>query len=496
VQDERSQPDRSSQARKRMTDGIKGGDAKWRFWQRLLALLQLDLQACTCGVDQVIVFRGRGNCVRTRTTTVVAAFAAVAAVFVSLLFAQAPHEAISAAAISFGVFSLLGTAIPYALSSGASAHSTLITILSSVVLAPSWQTVVFQLTVLALGEIAARNPIKKAVFNLSQFAISVTLSVVVYRFAGGVALVKSGSIALVPLVSAFIVFSWINSSSVALIISVDSGTSFLRAWKANMMSGLAVSALSLPLVFVFAKLYVEFGVLAPAAAASFIVILRQLNSANADLQNSLQEILNLTATTLEARDPYTSGHSRRVSEYSMLIGASISLTAKEVQRLNVAAMLHDVGKIHEVFAPILAKPGKLNAEERAIMESHPIKGAELVRISSVLRSAVDPIRHHHEAWDGSGYPDGLSGPAIPLFARIIAIADTIDAMASDRPYRKGLSAQQIRSELVRMNGIQFDPTLLSKLFDAGTIDAILALACPEANNAPTAIHEKSLASVG
>ena len=111
------------------------------------------------------------------------------------------------------------------------------------------------------------------------------------------------------------------------------------------------------------------------------------------------------------------------------------------------------------------------------MESHPIKGAELVRISSHLRDTVDPIRHHHEAWDGSGYPDALSGETIPIFARIIAIADTIDAMASDRPYRRGLSAEKIRAEMVRMSGIQFDPDMLNTLFAAGTIDSVLRLAC-------------------
>jgi HD-GYP domain-containing protein (c-di-GMP phosphodiesterase class II) len=100
-----------------------------------------------------------------------------------------------------------------------------------------------------------------------------------------------------------------------------------------------------------------------------------------------------------------------------------------------------------------------------------------VSISSHLRDTVAPLRHPHEAWDGSGYPDALSGEAIPVFARVIAIADTIDAMASDRPYRRGLSAEKIRAEISRMSGIQFDPVMLQTLVETGTIETVLRLAC-------------------
>jgi len=251
-----------------------------------------------------------------------------------------------------------------------------------------------------------------------------------------------------------------------------------------------------PFIYVFVNVYVEFGVLATSAAAALILVVRQLNSTNEELHRSNKELLELTVTTLEARDPYTSGHSRRVSQYTRMMAQALSLSAKEVERLTVAALLHDVGKIHEVFAPILAKPGKLTQEERAIMESHPVKGAELVRISSHLRDTVDPIRHHHEAWDGSGYPDALAGETIPQFARIIAIADTIDAMASDRPYRRGLSSEKIRFELIRMSGIQFDPGMLAILLQAGTIDTVLRLACGSHQSEDATAPDLALIAIG
>jgi HD-GYP domain-containing protein (c-di-GMP phosphodiesterase class II) len=233
---------------------------------------------------------------------------------------------------------------------------------------------------------------------------------------------------------------------------------------------------ALPFVVVFALVYVKLGVLPTLSILAVLIVLRQLSSANEALHSSNRELLELTVTTLEARDPYTSGHSRRVARYSRMIGQSLNLSQKQLERLSVAALLHDVGKIHEVFAPILSKPGKLTPEERAVMETHPIKGAELVKISSHLRDAVDPIRHHHEAWDGSGYPDGIKGESIPSFSRIIAIADTVDAMASDRPYRRGLGAEKIRDELIRMRGVQFDPAMVDQIIRTGCLDSILRLA--------------------
>jgi HD-GYP domain-containing protein (c-di-GMP phosphodiesterase class II) len=125
--------------------------------------------------------------------------------------------------------------------------------------------------------------------------------------------------------------------------------------------------------------------------------------------------------------------------------------------------LHDVGKIHEEFAPILRKPGRLDEGEFRIMRSHSEKGAALVSKVTQFRDLVPAIRSHHEAWDGSGYPDGLVGDGIPLWARVIMLADTIDAMTTDRPYREALSSDSVREELRSQAGRQFDPQLAAEL---------------------------------
>lgn len=380
------------------------------------------------------------------------------------------------AAVTFGAFALVVYALPYALAGGASASPAFLAHLSSVLLAPSWTSAGIAALGSAVGELVARRVPIKATFNVAQYTLAVSAAVAAYRLTGGEGLLAGGSPELLPIVAAWAAFSLVNSFAVAAVVSASTQRPFVDVWRENSLNGFVFDVIALPFVVLFATTYVNFGVVPTIAMLALLLILRQLSSANEALHSSNRELLELTVTTLEARDPYTSGHSRRVAQYSRLIGQSLNLPQKQMERLAVAALLHDVGKIHEVFAPILSKPGRLTPEERAVMETHPIKGAELVKISSQLRDAVEPIRHHHEAWDGSGYPDGIKGDNIPLFARIIAIADTVDAMASDRPYRRGLSADKIREELIRMRGVQFDPVIIDQIVRSRALDSILRIA--------------------
>jgi len=197
------------------------------------------------------------------------------------------------------------------------------------------------------------------------------------------------------------------------------------------------------------------------------------------------ELLELFVQTVEFRDPYTSGHSKRVKRYSRIIARAIGLSPKEIERIGTAALLHDVGKIHEVFAPILSKPGRLTPEERAIMELHPVKSAELVAKISDLQDLIPDVRHHHENWDGTGYPDRLAGRDIPLASRIIMFADTIDAMTTDRPYRKAMSAAEVRDELVKFSGTQFDPNICEALLNSPEYFEIFQPSGTESATRPT-----------
>jgi HD-GYP domain-containing protein (c-di-GMP phosphodiesterase class II) len=190
---------------------------------------------------------------------------------------------------------------------------------------------------------------------------------------------------------------------------------------------------------------------------------------NASLYKELKETFLSTAEalsdTIEAKDTYTGGHTQRVMEYSLAIGRHLGLSADEMENLKLAAILHDIGKIG-VDDQVLRKHGKLNEEEKRKMQQHTIIGPRIVQRVRQLHTIIPGIRHHHEMYDGSGYPDAVKGEEIPQMARIIAVADTFDAMTSDRPYRKGRDVESALKEIRQFAGKQFDPKVVQALLSA------------------------------
>ncbi len=165
---------------------------------------------------------------------------------------------------------------------------------------------------------------------------------------------------------------------------------------------------------------------------------------------------------LEAKDPYTRGHSERVAALAAEVAVRLSLTPEEVEGVRSAALLHDVGKIG-IREDVLNKHGRLTPEEWSLVRQHPLTGAQILVDAGQPAEIIAAVRHHHENYDGSGYPAGLAGEAIPLFARIIRAADACDAMQSMRAYRPALSGQEVRAELRRGSGTAFDPQVVAVL---------------------------------
>jgi putative nucleotidyltransferase with HDIG domain len=176
-------------------------------------------------------------------------------------------------------------------------------------------------------------------------------------------------------------------------------------------------------------------------------------------QEQFTDIVKIILKSLEEKDSYTKGHSLRVTEYSLMLGKAYGLDKDSLEQLELTSLLHDIGKIG-IPDKILKKPGRLTKDEFDSMKDHPVKSAEMLSDISSLKRIAPYVKAHHERFDGKGYPEGLKGQQIPLFARILLIADTFDAMTSNRPYRKGLDFEATIQELRKCSGTQFDPELV------------------------------------
>jgi len=186
----------------------------------------------------------------------------------------------------------------------------------------------------------------------------------------------------------------------------------------------------------------------------------KVNEKTEELKGVYFSVLSSLAQAMEKKDMGTYGHCRRVSYCARLIAAALDLNEKDRLDLKAAAMLHDIGKIG-ITDFILGKKGPLNEEEKKVIMNHPVKGVEILRPIKHFESILPAILHHHENYDGSGYPNGLSGEDIPLFARIISVADTYDAILSVRPYRSAATHDDAIMELMRCAGRQFDPSVVN-----------------------------------
>ena len=188
------------------------------------------------------------------------------------------------------------------------------------------------------------------------------------------------------------------------------------------------------------------------------------------LQRSICQSLLGLANALEAKDPYTRGHSERVGAWGGRIATALGLSSEETDTITQAGLLHDIGKIG-VPEAVLRKRGPLEGDEWALMRNHPIVGAQIVAPFEFFAAGALVVRHHHERWDGSGYPDGLAGAAIPIGARVVAVADVFDALTSDRPYRRALPRDTVLTYLAEEAGRSLDAEVVAVMLGLVRLDA-------------------------
>jgi putative nucleotidyltransferase with HDIG domain len=366
------------------------------------------------------------------------------------------------AAVFFAGFGILAEALQYQRSRGRSGTIGFLPFLSIAAVAPNSAAVASVFVAMLFGELIIRREFLKAQFNIAQQVLAVALGLLAYRGLGGVSL-KGVDAPVVPIAALFAVYMLTNKAVVTYVLALANRTAFSRELARGFKGTLLNDLLALPLVLVIALAYAKLGAMWTGVMAFPMLGVRQLYKAVFDLERINEELLQLMVAAIEARDPYTSGHSQRVARYSRVIARVMGLSSRQVEEIGTAALLHDVGKIHEEFAPILRQPRKLTETEYEVMKTHSAKGASLVAKVSHFKSIVPAVRGHHERWSGRGYPDGLAGDAIPLGARIITIADTIDAMTTVRPYRPPRTMEEVRSELDRVAGSQFDPRICAEL---------------------------------
>ncbi|RME47848.1 MAG: HD-GYP domain-containing protein, partial [Chloroflexi bacterium] len=204
--------------------------------------------------------------------------------------------------------------------------------------------------------------------------------------------------------------------------------------------------------------------------------IQQLNN---ELHAMNSELFLTLAKIIDARDPYVHGHAIHVADYAAAIAMELGLPAERIERIRQAALLHDIGKIG-ISENVLHKPSKLTAEEYEYVKTHVTIGADFLRTCRGLRHLAPFVRHHHEWWNGRGYPDGLKGEEIPIEARILAVCDAVEAMASDRPYHRAMALDEILAELQRCSGTQFDPVIVEafiKVVEQKGEDLVVNSAC-------------------
>lgn len=209
-------------------------------------------------------------------------------------------------------------------------------------------------------------------------------------------------------------------------------------------------------------LLIESGIKSIEQMNTIKTINKQLHDKNEELERAYLDTIGILRQTVEAKDPYTRGHSDRVSEYSVLIGKKLGLDEKTLHILKIGGLFHDIGKIG-IPDSILLKESKLSDEEYSQIKNHPMIGVHMLGDAAIFTDILPIVKHHHERYDGRGYPSQLVGDDIPYVARIAAVADTFDAMTSKRSYRDSLPIDVVRAEIERCSGTQFDPNI-SKVF--------------------------------
>ena len=309
------------------------------------------------------------------------------------------------------------------------------------------------------------------IFNVSQLVVTVAATGLIFFKLGGASLSLSFGGDYLRATLAFLCYAAINIALVTTVVSLTEGKRFLYRFKTYVRDFTVQYAVLGVLALLLAVLYtLSVWHMLLAIVPLFLVHLsfRSYQKLRTEARRTFENVSRL----LDERDHYTAVHSADVAELSVKIAEEMGLTQGEIEKVEIAARVHDIGKV-AVPDSILLKPGPLTDDEWDIMKRHPVVSAELIEGLEIYAQVADSVRHEHERWDGSGYPDGLRGEAIPLISRVIAAADIYNALSTDRPYRSAFTRQESGEMIHGMSGTDIDPAVADALLrvlrmDSGT----------------------------
>jgi len=351
-------------------------------------------------------------------------------------------------------------------------HKTAVNVSTAVYLAmvlvfPTPVPGLLALLAFAIGQASRRrgDPLE-VLFNAGQGTLYVTAGALAYaavRDLGGLGPDIAGFGGLGAIALATAVLHVGNTALVAVAAGLQLGTNPLRVWLVVLTEDLPAHAAISALGLVAAHLALAQPLMVPILVLPLLLVRRALGETER-LHHDTHAALGALVEVVELRDPYTAGHSRRVAALARALALRLGLTHEEADLIESAGRVHDVGKV-AIDPAVLAKPGKLDPEEWTEMRRHPALGADVVARFAAYGDGHRLVRHHHEAWDGSGYPDALAGEAIPFGARLLAVADTFDALTSARPYRDAMGTDAALGILAQGAGVQWDRCVVAALID-------------------------------
>ncbi|CAN5648391.1 hypothetical protein BH23CHL2_BH23CHL2_23280 [soil metagenome] len=377
-------------------------------------------------------------------------------------------------AVVFAILMAVATVRPVHLGFRLNIDLTTVLIIAMALSLPAGLAIIMSLAGAVGGQLLQRTTWSGIVFNSGQIVLQVATAAGILAGFGwkpeepAFSEVRYVPVMVLAMVSVFLV----NTVLVATIIGLQSRIQPLLVWRDALTPDLLIEQTSQFALGLVTAIVVSVQVWILPLLAAPGIILYVSASRKSSLQFQTQDAISALADLVDQRDPYTADHSRRVAIVARELATRLDLAPDEIESIERAARVHDLGKL-VIDLSVLNKNEPLTADEWNLFRRHPADGANILTWFPEFRASTSFVRHHHERWDGRGYPNGLAGNEIPLGARILAVADALDAMSSARPYRNPLTAEMIRAEFIEHRAVQWDALVVDALFeliDSGAID--------------------------